>query len=308
MTSVRPYLIGICVTILSASWQVADSKESQHTDTPDFWKEAPADIAARYDSASVRFNEDWVLGFADTLEALGANTHQTEYTYYANELRCHHAFNQMDSTEFYRRSDQCLSLARKINSADRYYAEMMNRAGFQLNARNIHEALMTSQQIISEAYEEGVPGGLYYGYYSLGTIYNTMGDHRRSKENYTKAIYNISGKEEQQRINRAQVYDLLAFNSLEAGDYFEALGYARKSLDNSDTEPDIPACLALAYYHLGDYDNFRQNLGAYFGQTANSSVAQDYYSAWLSLLENAIDGEFDEAMEICETFEDSYEV
>ena len=305
----KPNILNLITAIVGAvlASLSCHASTTEASGTGDFWKKAPSEVAERYEEASSRFNEDWVLEFADTLAGLAESTKEKGYLYYASELRCHHAFNELDSLEFFKNSDKCLSLAKRLDYEDLYYAEMMNRAGFLINAKDIHKALMVSQQIISEASHGDVKGGLYYGYYSLGTIFSMIGDYNRADDSYKNAIDNVSGKEESKKVNRAQVYDMMAFNMLEAGNYDKALEYAELSLNESPTECDIPACLALASYHLGKYEDFRHYLSEYFGMENNNSAAATYYSTWLSLLENALDGEFDEATEIAENFEDDSE-
>ena len=304
----KPYILNIMalmlLSVLPCTAKSLPADAASEDDYMDFWKSAPADIASRYEEAAGRFNEDWVLAFADTLASLGESSKEKEYLYYAAELRCHHAFNEMDSVAFFTNSNQCIDLARKMKHSELYFAEKMNQVSFFLNEGRNHNALRAAQNMIDDASEMNDRYGMYFGHYALGVIFGVMGDCERSNSNYEKALENYRSNKDQDVLTRAQIYGLIAVNHLNAGHYEKALEYADLSVDAAPSEDDVPACQALACYHLGRTEEFRKHVEDYFSKENHNSIAYDYYGGWLSLLTDALDGKFEDALETCGKFED----
>lgn len=265
-----------------------------------FWEHQPKELAERYEQASALFNEDWVLDFADSLDVLGKFEHK--FHFYAAELKCHHAFNERDSLNFFKYSEDTRNYALEYKEIPLYFGELFNVCSFYINTGHNHEAQTSAQFLISEAGRLDFPKGAYYGYYTMGALYSGMGLHTQAIGCFNKAV-DIIADDEKNIYGVAQMYELIANEHLESRDYDKAIETGLKAQNTADTGGDINATLALAYYNKGDFDAFRKACKEYLGK-ANSSIAYGYYYGYLTCLLNALDGNYDEAQDIADTMDE----
>jgi len=298
----RSYILALLLSILSG---IALSAKT----IPDFWKTQPEELQDRYVEASNNFHEPWVLAFSDSLETLSKEASirngKREFLYYASELRCHNAFNNRDAESFFTYSEQARDLAKKLGYTQDYFSEMMNLASFYINSGDYTEAEHTANQILSDGKKMGYGQSQFWGHYALGLLYQYIGNRDRSVEYFLNAIDHVKEYETDDNNFSAQIYGLIAFNCYLDKNYEEALKYAQTSLETSKGEDDSYAYEALAYYRLGDIDNFKATLTTYRGIGEKStSISYNYYLCYLSALECSVDGKFDQAFEYIAEFDD----
>lgn len=265
-----------------------------------FWRTAPEGMGKRYEAASYDFEKDWVVDFADSLDVLGDETGELPYHFFAAELRCHHAFNHADSTEFFKHSQEARKYALECEYYYCYFSEMTNVVSFYINANEKRKALTVARSIIDDGQKMDNEFGLYFGNYSLGAIYWQMGDISRSTLNYQKAVNFIKGKSESRVIAASQLYSLIAFNYLELRDYDHALEYAMNSISTAFPDSDAYACAALCHFGLGDYDEFKEYADKFRNSAGNISVSKDYFEAIFKTYEAALRKDYTLALKLSE--------
>lgn len=305
----------LCATLVACSACAYIYAEEPYTETPSdfpddyldetdsylrFWRTAPQGMGKRYEAASAQYAEDWVVPFADTLDVLGEQTGEAPYHFFAAELRCHHAFNSSDSVEFFRNSQSARDHALECGFDYCYFSEMANVVTFYLNCGEKRKALAMARRIIDEAQEKGNDFGLYYGNYSLGAIYNQMGDISRSTLNFIKALDFIKGKTEVREIATSQLNSLIAFNYLEIKDLDNALDFAMKAIDSQFPDSDAFACAALCHFGKGNFKEFRQFADRFRNQDANTSVSVEYFDEIFKVYEKAIEKDYEEALRLAD--------
>lgn len=259
-----------------------------------FWETQPQELADRYIQASEEFTEDWVLAFADSLESLSRNSDSGPLKFYAAELRCHHAFNLMDSLSFFTNSKLAIDYALKYGFMRDYFSELLNVVSFHINTGQVHKAKMASDVILKEAVDKDYPEGLFYGYFSLGSLYYTTENHDKALDAYSRSLEHIQ-KDSTNIGVRAQIYNLMAYESLASKNYDKVIEYADLSNGLMPSYEDIDAYIALAYYHKGDYKTFRTACDRYLENDKSTSISYDYYHQYLLALKNALDGNYKEA-------------
>lgn len=272
------------------------------------WSHAPAGMKDRYYEASGRFDEPWVLDFADSLDALSESSGERLFRMYADELRCHHAFNEGDSLNFIKFNESTRALAMKIGQQSVYFAEMTNLVSFYMNRNDNRSAQAAAQDMIHDGLEMDDPYGLFYGYYALGHLYSGKGALTRSTESFLKSIEYLDRMTGPTEANRAQVYSAIAFNYLDAGDYEKAQEYGRMSIVTSPTDDDVLACMALSSFELGDYEGFKKYRAEFVEKTDNTSISLEYYATMMDCYALALDHKYDDALELSETFAETGEV
>ena len=272
----------------------------------DFWSNQPEALSERYYEAYDRFDEDWVLGFADTLEALSDQHKQNEQMkYYASVLKCHHAFNEKDSVNFFHFNRESREYALRYGLLSEYFSEILNEFSFYMNAGQFHKAQSTAKFILSESRDREYSGGRFYGYMSLGLLHARMGNHKEAIDSFDSAANVL--KDNPENANAvAQMYSYMAFEYINQKDYEKAVEYAQKAEPDSFSDCDVDAAFALAYYFLGDYDKFRSYSAAYEENLPNSSLMYTYYCAYFSALRSALDGNYDEAYEKSSDLDDKW--
>lgn len=272
------------------------------------WSHAPAGMKDRYYEASNHFDEPWVVSFADSLEAFSESSGEKLFLLYADELRCHHAFNEGDSLNFLKYNEHARALARKIGQQGSYFAEMTNLVSFYMNRGDSRIAQATAQDMIHDGLEMDDAYGLFYGYYALGHLYSGKGAVTRSTESFLKSIDYLEKMPGSIDASKAQVYSAIAFNYFDAGDYEKAREYGMKSIEASPTDDDVLACMALSSFELGDYDSFRKYRKEFEEKTDNTSISIEYYTTMMDCYVLALDRKYNEAIELSEIFRETGEV
>lgn len=267
----------------------------------DFWSKQPEELAERYWLASSMFYEDWVLDFADSLETQGKSDGQ--FLFYAAELRCHHAFNQSDSTSFFLYSGQALEYALEYDLISCYFGELFNACAFLMNAEQFHEAQKSAQFLLFEASRLNFPKGRYYGYLSMGHLYNSLGIYSHAISSFRKALDLVEDTPATVS-TRAQLYKAIASGLVELSDYDRAIEYALRAKEMDSHVTDVDATLAMASFYNGDYAEFSKYYQEFLSAANYASIAYEYYCDYLGCLQSALDGDYESAVAIADSMDD----
>ncbi|MCQ2146206.1 MAG: ATP-binding protein [Bacteroidales bacterium] len=264
----------------------------------DFWGYAPSDWAQRYSEAYYGPEEDWVLQFADSLDVQAEKTKERAYAFYAMTLRGLHAFYIADTLSFEKICDETAAMALELDSYNMYYLEQNNKVIFNLNMGRLEKARAICMDLINLARERKDHIGMFYGYSALGTYYSTNGNYTRSTENYQKAYDYLTQEYDNDLYApaRAQMLYLIASNYYQLGNFEKALETVQSSIEVSPTEESAPAIAAMCYYHMGQYDNFRQILKQLREDGIDLRSFQEIEYNVLRVMELAIDGKNEAAL------------
>lgn len=269
-------------------------------DRDSFWESRPKALAERYMNASESFHEDWVPGFADSLDALGRTEEQ--YRLYAAELRCHRAFNQRDSADFFKYSEEARAYALKFQDLPMYFGELFNVYSFHINTGKSHEAQKAALFLISESSRLDFPNGAYYGYYAMGLLFSRMGAHSHAIKSLNNAL-DVIEDEPRNIYAAATIYETIADEYLQLKDFSKSIEYGLKAREIDDTG-DVDATLATAYFFKGDYDAFHSACDSYLSRTGNSSIAYEANCCYLRCLQSALNGDYKSAGEYADMMDD----
>jgi len=276
----------------------------------DFWDTQSEALTERYYLASECYDQPWVMAFADSLDSMAKENQANEpMKYFAEAIRCHYAFNDRDSANFFSHSIAAQEFALKYGLMSEYFSEILNIFSYHMNDGQFGRAKNSANRILQEARERDYPKGLYYGYYALGVLYSQRDNHELAIEAYTKAIDRI--KDNPDNIYAvAMVQSLIAFEYLELKEYEKALTIAKEVQPYAYPDEDIDAALAYASFYLGDYDAFKEYSKAYMDEDNgyNASVSFDFNRKYLKALQHTIDKNYKEAYTYADSLDNKWQV
>jgi len=273
---------------------------------PDFWSSQPRELTERYVDAYNNADEDWILDFADSLEAISDPMKRPEYKYFAYELRCHHAFYEPDSAAFFANSEMAREYALKFDFIDYYFAETMNVVAFHMNADHNDKARQVAVNMLSEANSMDSKYGFYYGHYALGVILKQCGMNVRAIENFTKCLEYVDKESYSYEGSMCQLNALIAFCHMELKHYDESLKYCEIANSFYEGAEDVYACMAIDYFLKGDDKKFYEYKAKYMEDDNPFSISFDYFNTLLDMYAFGIAGKPSEALAIADGVSDEY--
>ena len=123
-----------------------------------YWDNIPNELHERYMLANRRIGDDWVLGFADSMDIKAQKLNNQYLKMFASQLRGHYAFAKNDSASYIYHNNRTMSLAKEAGAMQFYYTEKLGRVMFYHRNRHWHHALTTVQEILKEAKENNDEG------------------------------------------------------------------------------------------------------------------------------------------------------
>lgn len=210
----------------------------------------------------------------------------------------HHAFNDGDSARFYMAVRNLEKYLQQKNDLHAYYTQRCNEIVFELNRMNIFESYKRAQQLSKELTEKKLDKEMYMAVNMMGHIYNYCGNKEAAKQCFWDVIHRMEKEGYTESI--PPIYMNLV-NIVANEDPQEALKLIDKALEIAhESSPtrvfDIEARRTLAYYTMGDTENFVKGYNAYKDGVAKglSSV----HGRQIEVRWQAYNGQIDEAVQL----------
>ena len=231
-----------------------------------YWENIPNELQERYMLANRRLGDDWVLGFADSMDINAKKLNNQYLKMFASQLRSRYAFAKNDSASYIQNNNRTMSLAKEADAMQFYYIEKLGRVMFYHRNRHWHHALTTVQEILKEAKENNDIQGIYYGYMSMCYFYTAKRSPQQAIEYGLKAAECLDMMENPNSNSKAYIYNQLAINYLNVRDYENCIKNIKVAIQYNNTLPDMYYTLCKAYYEMGDIPNFKESARTYMSK------------------------------------------
>ena len=177
----------------------------------------------------------------------------------------HRAFNDADSTRFFRSVKALQNYLLQQEDLHAYYTQRCNEIVFQLNRERIFEAYKLATQLSKELTERKLDKEMYMAINMMGHIYRYCGNKESAKRCFWEVIHRM--EKEGYTESMPPIYMNLVNIYMEE-DPPQALQLIDKAAEIAGkTSPervfDIETRRSLAYYVLGDIPRFLQGYKAY---------------------------------------------
>ncbi len=177
----------------------------------------------------------------------------------------HRAFNDADSTRFFRSVKALQDYLLQQEDLHAYYTQRCNEIVFQLNRERIFEAYKLATQLSKELTERKLDKEMYMAINMMGHIYRYCGNKESAKRCFWEVIHRM--EKEGYTESMPPIYMNLVNIYMEE-DPPQALQLIDKAAEIAGkTSPervfDIETRRSLAYYVLGDIPRFLQGYKAY---------------------------------------------
>ena len=269
----------------------------------DFWRKQDPELYERYLQMLFRSDDTSVLVFADSLDEIGRLRHlSNEYSYLAENIRVQHYFTADDSATFFLHAERASELALKCKFIKQYFNAKTSMVAFMINMGHFYRAQRIASEQIDEANRLGRDDALYYGFYSLGIIFNQIGEFGRADEAFRNAYKVLERSPSMFSTDaKSQILSLIGSNLMHQEKYSESIRYFRDALRIFPDDDYARSSLAEAYYMTGDIAEFEECYRQLQSQTFYDGSIRNDYMYRLSVFHMLCNHQYDEARAIADT-------
>lgn len=211
----------------------------------------------------------------------------------------HYAFNDGDSTRFFRHVKILQDYLLDKEDLHAYYTQRCNEIVFLLNQQSVFEAYKLATKLSQELLQRKLDKEMYMAYNMMGHIYKYSGNLENAKQCFWEVIRRMEKDGYQESI--PPIYMNLVSVEMSQNHTNEAMRLLDKAMEvAAKASPqrlfDIETRRTLLYYSLGDMDKFNEGYQAYKEgvQKGFSSV----HGRELEVYYTAEQGRIDEAVEM----------
>ena len=237
-----------------------------------------------------------LLGFTNIH---AASDYKETPEYLALRDSMHHAFNDGDSTRFFRHVKNLQDYLLEKDDLHAYYTQRCNEIVFLLNQQSIFEAYKLATRLSQELLQRKLDKEMYMAYNMMGHIYNYSGNLENAKQCFWEVIRRMEKAGYQESM--PPIYMNIVNVEMSQNHTDEAMRLLDKAVEiAAKASPqrlfDIETRRTLLYYHLGDMDKFNEGYHIYKEgvQKGFSSV----HGRELEVFYTAEQGRIDEAVNI----------
>lgn len=268
-----------------------------------YWEGIPHELFERYELANSRITDEWVRGFADSLDLKAHELNEMRLRLFASQLRSHYAFSMNDSASYLYHAHKTMEIAKEVNLMPYYYTEQIGIVVFYNNNHRRHQALLAVQDILKEAKERNDIQGIYSGYMSMCYYYTSKKEPQQAIEYGEKAAECLDKMGSPSHSTRAYIYNQLAANYLVTREYKKCLKSIETALKYDNTQPDTYFTQSKAYFEMNDFPHFKESAQKFMQIREEDAYVFELEYQTISALCHIVDKQYDKAFEVIDSIE-----
>ena len=209
----------------------------------------------------------------------------------------HHAFNDADSTRFFRNVKKLQDYLYEKGDLHAYYTQRCNEIVFLLNQQSIFEAYKLATKLSQELLQRKLDNEMYMAYNMMGHIYRYGGNLENAKQCFREVLRRMEKAGYQESM--APIYMNIVNVEMSQGHTDEAMQLLNKAIEiAAKASPqrlfDIETRRTLLYYTIGDKEKFNEGYKAY--KEGKARGLSSVHGRQLEVYYAAEQGKIDEAV------------